>query len=130
MSTKVILVGHGKLGLALLESVGMIGGPQDPNEVVGVEFLEDDSRETLQERLEKEVIRLDSENNHLVICCDLKGGTPFNASYLLAKKYKISIICGMNLPMLLEFLLMKDSFETKEMLVDMVEMTKDSLSVV
>ncbi len=130
MSTKVILVGHGKLGTALLESMTMIAGPQDPNEVVAVEFYEDDSRETLQERITEEVVRLNSEDNHLVICCDMKGGTPFNASYLISKKYPLSIICGMNLPMLLEFVLMKDNYTTKESLVEMVEMTRESLQVV
>ena len=130
MSTKIILVGHGRLGLAFLDSISMIVGPQDENEIVGVEFSEDDSRDTLQERIEEHVKRFEGENNHLVICCDMQGGTPFNASYLLSKKYPISIICGMNLPVLLEFVLMKDNYETKEQLVEIVEMARERLLVI
>ena len=130
MATKVILVGHGTLGKAFVNSMCMIMGPQDPSEVVAVDFYEDDSREALQERIEEEVLKFDVENNHLVIFCDMQGGTPFNASYLLSRKYPISIICGMNLPILLEFILLKDSYETKEQLTDLVEMAKGSLVVI
>lgn len=130
MSTKIILVGHGKLGKALLESLTMIMGTQDPDEIVAVDFYEDDSRELLQERLEEQVLRLNCEENHLVICCDMQGGTPFNASYLISKKHPLSIICGMNLPMLLEFIALKDSYEDKESLIPMIEMTRETLKVI
>jgi len=130
MATKIILVGHGTLGRALVNSVSMIMGPQDENELVGVDFTEDDSRDTLQERVEEAIIKFNLENDHLVVCCDMKGGTPFNACYLLSKQYPMSIICGMNLPMLLEFIVMKDMYETKEQLIELVEMTRESLLVI
>jgi len=130
MKTKIILVGHGTLGKALVNSVSMIMGPQDPSEVVGVDFSEDDSRDTLQEKVEEAIINFNLEDDHLVICCDMKGGTPFNACYLLSKKYPMNIICGMNLPMLLEFMVVKDTYQTKEQLIELVEMTKDSLIVI
>jgi len=130
MATKVILIGHGTLGTAILGSVNLILGPQDEKEVTAVEFYADDSLDALKERLTAAIDNLAPEDDHLVICCDMQGGTPFNASYLLSKKYPMSIICGMNLPMLLEFLIMKDNYETKEQLIELVEMTRESLKVI
>ena len=130
MSTKVILVAHGRLGISFLDSLSLIMGPQDPEEIIGIEFSEDDSRDALQERIEEQVLKFNVEENHVVICCDMQGGTPFNASYLLSNKYPLSIICGTNLPMLLEFVVMKDNYETKEQLIELVEMTRASLKVI
>lgn len=128
--TKIILVAHGELGSSFLQSVTMIAGEQNPDEVVAINFSPDDSRDDLQARIEEALIKFNPTENHVVICCDLKAGTPFNASYLLSKKYPLHIISGINLPLLLEFILMKDSFEDLESLNGLIELSKDSLSVI
>jgi len=130
MATKVLLVGHGTLGTALLASVELILGPQDANEVKAVEFYADDSLDTLKERLTEAIEEFNLTDDHLVICCDMQGGSPFNASYLLSKKYPMTLVCGMNLPMLLEFVIMKDNYETKEQLSELVDMVRESLKVI
>lgn len=93
----IIMMAHGQLASSMLESVKMILGPVD-DRVQAIDFGANDSLEQLKSKLEKQL----SDEMNLVFC-DLKGGTPFNTTYLLKKKYPIKIVCGMNLGMLLEY---------------------------
>lgn len=127
--TKVILVAHGDLASSFLRSLTMIAGDQNPDEIASVNFSADDSRDDLQARIEEILIKFNPKENHVVICCDLKAGSPFNASYLLSKKYPLHIVSGMNLPLLLEFILMKDSYADLESLNGLVDASKESISV-
>ena len=130
MTTKVILVAHGNLAGAFIDSMEMIIGPRPENEVVGISFTLDDALETLKDRIEENIIAFDLKaDEHLVVCCDMQGGSPFNASFLLSKQYPMSIICGMNLPLLLEFMLKKDEYTTKEEIQDLLEQTKEFIKV-
>lgn len=127
--TKIILTAHGELSSAFLYSVGMIAGKQDPEQVAAVNFYPDDSLDILKGRLEEQIVKFNPEENHVIIFCDLKSGSPFNASFLLSKKYKLTIVYGMNLPMLLEVLLMKDMYASKEDLAPVIDMCKDSVGM-
>lgn len=127
--TKLILVAHGDLGNSFLRSVTMIVGDQNPDEVAAINFSPDDSLDTLKARIEEQLIKFKPTENHIIICCDLKAGTPFNASYLLSKKYPLHIISGTNLPLLLELVLSKDSLTDLESLSNVIEMSKTTLSV-
>ena len=127
--TKIILTAHGELSSALLYSVGMIAGQQDPEQVAAVNFYPNDSLDTLKDRLEEQIVKFNPEENHVIVFCDLKSGSPFNASVLLSKKYNLTIVHGMNLPMLLEIVLMKDMYKTKEDLIPVVEMCKETIGV-
>lgn len=93
---KILLTAHGTLASSMLKSIHMILGETD-DRIQAVDFDVNDSLEALQQRIEAQ---LDTDRTY--IFCDLKGGTPFNASYLLASEHPIHIICGMNLAMLLE----------------------------
>ena len=113
--TKIIMTAHGELSSALLYSVGMIAGQQDPEQVAAVNFYPNDSLDTLKDRLEEQIKKFDPENNHIIVFCDLKSGSPFNASVILSKTYSnLTIVHGMNLQMLLEIVLMKDMYASKE----------------
>ena len=128
--TKIILTAHGELSSALLYSVGMIAGQQDPEQVAAVNFYPNDSLDTLKDRLEEQIKKFDPENNHIIVFCDLKSGSPFNASVILSKTYSnLTIVHGMNLPMLLEIILMKDMYASKEDLIPVVEMCKETVGV-
>ena len=39
---------------------------------------------------------------HLIVLTDLYGGTPCNVALMLRQRYELKVVCGMNLPMLLE----------------------------
>lgn len=97
---KLIMIAHGKLASSMMESVSMILGPIE-NHVCAIDFETSDSFEHLSKKLEEQ---LEDEMN--LVFCDLKGGTPFNTAFLLRKNYPIKIVCGMNLGMLLEYILL------------------------
>ena len=91
--TKIIMTAHGELSSALLYSVGMIAGQQDPEQVAAVNFYPNDSLDTLKDRLEEQIKKFDPENNHIIVFCDLKSGSPFNASVILSKTYSNLEMC-------------------------------------
>lgn len=93
---KILLTAHGTLASSMLTSIHMILGETEDH-IQAVDFNVNESLEALQQRIEAQL-----DSVHTYIFCDLKGGTPFNASYRLASKHSIHIICGMNLAMLLE----------------------------
>lgn len=127
--TKLILVAHGDLGNSFLRSITMIVGDQNPDEVAAISFSPDDSLDALKARIEEQLIKFNPTENHIIICCDLKAGSPFNASYLLSKKYPLHIVSGTNLPLLLELVLSKDSLIDLESLNNVIETSKTTISV-
>ncbi|MFT8916988.1 MAG: PTS sugar transporter subunit IIA [Oenococcus sp.] len=98
---KLILVSHGPLSQALLQSAEMIVG-----KVAGVTALSLQpgmSPDTLQAQIEA-VIKKDATDSDIVVALDLLGGTPANVtSKLLAVYPQLNVVTGMNLPMFIEF---------------------------
>ena len=96
MELKVLVCTHGKMGEELIRSVEMIGG--DLHNTVTVSLLEnmsmDDYYDAVKEALDENVVNL--------CLTDLFGGTPCNTLCNLSQEYEMRIICGVNLPVLLE----------------------------
>lgn len=96
---KVILVAHGKFATELHNSLQMIVG--EVSHFFPVNFYPDDGPDQLRERIET-VLEINSGEEYIVFT-DLYGGTPFNVtSRMAAEDSNISVVSGMNLPMLLE----------------------------
>ncbi len=94
----IIIVTHGRLASALIETSAMIAGQQE--KLYAVELEEEQSPETLKERIEA----LLSERS--LILTDLFGASPFNVSIKLLDRCEV--VTGVNLPMLLEILMNRD----------------------
>lgn len=45
---------------------------------------------------------LSSSGEDALVLTDLYGGTPCNVAMMLKQKYRIRIVCGVNMPMLIE----------------------------
>ena len=96
MNLNIIVCSHGRMCEELIKSVEMIGG--ELKDTVSIPLLPNMSMEdycdAVKSNLKRECIN---------ICfVDLLGGTPCNALLSLSRSYKIEIISGVNLPMLLE----------------------------
>lgn len=105
----VVLAAHGPLPDALLTSVGMIIG--DLEQVATVSLMPGDSLEGLVDRIREEVKKVDTGSG-VLICLDLFGGTPSNASALLTQENdKLYAVSGVNLPMLVEMLMARQTEE-------------------
>jgi len=94
----IIITGHGKFGSGLKSSLNIIVGENDS--IKFVDFTEEKSPETLKEEIKR---NLKETNDKVYIFTDLLGGTPFKVSSELAlENSNIEVLCGTNLPMLVE----------------------------
>jgi PTS system mannose-specific IIA component len=95
----VVLVSHGALARALLETAAEIVGPF-PN----AEALEVTRKEPIEEvrtRIRGALQRRDQGDGVLVIA-DMFGGTAANVSLEFVGKHRLEVVTGANLPMLLK----------------------------
>ena len=94
----IIITGHGKFGYGLKSSLNIIVGENDS--IRFVDFTEEKSPESLKEEIKR---NLKETNGKVYIFTDLLGGTPFKVSSELAlENSNIEVLCGTNLPMLVE----------------------------
>ena len=103
----ILVMSHGEFAEGICKSAEMIIGEQE--NLKTVIFNPGESLDTLVEKLKKALNEFDNDFPHLVFV-DIFGGSPSNATaLLLAENYKLNIISGVNLPMLLEALSERDN---------------------
>ncbi|MDN6498051.1 MAG: PTS sugar transporter subunit IIA [Tetragenococcus koreensis] len=96
----IIITGHGQFATGLQSSVELIAGKQENFETI--DFEKGESSEILNNKLKKEVSRMDSQEG-VIIFTDIPGGTPFNQSILLSQEdAQIKVITGTNLPAIMD----------------------------
>ena len=111
----VIITGHGSFATGMLSSLKLIAG--EIENLSGVNFTEDDSTETLEEKLKSSINEMKCDE--IIILSDLAGGSPFKVSAMLSNTVndkKIKVISGTNLGMLLEVSLCRDGMDAEELL--------------
>ncbi|HEY5002925.1 MAG TPA: PTS sugar transporter subunit IIA [Ktedonobacteraceae bacterium] len=107
----IVIVSHGLLAEGLKDAVEMIVGPQ--THFLTVSMQPDTSLASLRTMLEQAVTEVASDGGTLVLV-DILGGSPANASSYLAL-HGIQVICGVNLPMLLELLIQRENSSQREL---------------
>lgn len=100
-----IIATHAGLAAGLLEAVEMIAGKQE--NLLAVSLQEGDGLEILIERIQKAAAVMEKEE--LVIFTDLFGATPFHAASVLSAQTGCHVVCGVNLPLLLDFTVKRES---------------------
>ena len=102
MSVGLLIVSHGKLGDYLLETAAqMLGVCPLATAVLPVSF--DSDPDAVLEQAAQVVARLDSGSGVLILT-DMYGSTPSNIVYRLQDRYRVRIVAGVNLPMLIRVL--------------------------
>src|SRR5690625_1644853 len=111
LTTKNILVlTDGKFGEELIKSAEMIAGTVE--NVSALSLMPDMSAEEFRTKTESYLEEIDNE----IICLvDLFGGTPSNTIMYLSQKYDMTIVSGVNLPMLLEVYMNLDMNTSEEL---------------
>ncbi|UPU38982.1 PTS sugar transporter subunit IIA [Erysipelothrix sp. Poltava] len=96
----IIVTGHGRFAEGLSSSVELIAGAQP--QYKSVLFLEESGPEKLSSDLKEAIAEVNTGEGVLVFT-DLKGGTPFKESVMIAMNHTdVHVLAGTNLPMLLE----------------------------
>ena len=102
----LLLVTHGSLGQALLESIAIITGRVKGATAIGL--YHGDSPEAFREEIKAAVEELDTGLGVLVLV-DFFGGTPGNEVLKLLPREKMKVLSGTNLAMLLEIVMGRET---------------------
>lgn len=110
MNKKILVCTHGRFGEELIKSAQMIGGNAFKN-IKAVSLLPSMSMDDYYAAVAKEL-----DKDALSVCfVDLFGGTPCNTVLNLSREYNMEILCGVNMPMLLEVLTMNEDTEIDDL---------------
>ena len=115
----ILLLSHGPFCQALLESAQMIGG--EAVNVVALPLLENAS---IDEYGEKAMQTFKQMPEGSIVLFDLASGTPFNQMMMKSGGEEFPGLCGMNLPVLLEAMTMREAMKGSELVALLEESTK------
>lgn len=111
----IIIMNHGRFGEELIASAELIIGKIEG--IQAVSLMPGMSIEDFYGKAEQAVTA--SEGNILVLT-DLFGGTPCNVAMMMKQKYKLTVLCGVNLPMLIEAASLRDTVSQVDELAESV----------
>lgn len=126
MKTAIIIATHGAAAEPLLNTTQMIVGQQD--NVRTVTFLPGENVDTLVAKFGHILQTLDQKDG-VIFLVDIYAGSPFNAASLLAMtKDNWDVVTGVNIPMLVNLFLERDSVDSHGQLIDIAkEMAKEGV---
>ena len=108
---RIILVSHGSFSKGLYQTMEMVLGPQENLAYVGL--YPEQGVDILKENIEKE-FKEAKENEEILVLTDLFYGSPFNAVVQLMNKYDVYHLTGINVPLLMEILIMRSNVKNAE----------------
>jgi mannose PTS system EIIA component len=119
----IVVVSHGPLADGLIGAAEMIVGEQEDLRAVSMGPAAD--VEHLRTEIESAVHAVGGTNSALVLV-DLLGGSPSNASAYLAAA-GTPVVCGVNLPMLLELLMVREASTPRSLADHALQAGKDNI---
>lgn len=125
---EVIIITHGDLAKAFKESAELIVGEQKYIQTFCLKH--GDSVDELKENIYQTISDSLSNHNDVIVLTDMFSGSPFNAVVANMKELDFSHVTGLNLPMLLEILAMRETHSIKEIYNTIVECGHQSIKAV
>jgi mannose PTS system EIIA component len=102
MTVGILIVSHNQIGAELINTARqMLSCSPLPTKVISIEAS--DSPEQICLQFDKELQGLD-QGNGILILTDMFGSTPSNIACAVSDREDISIVSGLNLPMLVRVL--------------------------
>lgn len=118
---EVIVVTHGQYGKAMVESAELLMGPIQHIKTFGLSL--GDSVDELKDRVERAMATTKEE---VLVLTDLQSGSPFNVTCALMSQYPIQHLTGINLPILLEILCMRETKTLLEIISHVMEIREQT----
>ncbi len=113
----VVLVSHGTFAQGLQSAVLMMSGKRD--DVLSTSLEDGMGTNDFAFRF-KEIIKPINQNDEILLFSDILSGSPFTTSIEILNELglfaKTTVFAGMNMPMVLTAVLMKDSLEKPDMI--------------
>jgi PTS system mannose-specific IIA component len=113
----IVIITHLRLGEELLAVVQLIVGKLKQFEAVSINPTEE--VEEIREKISAAIRKVDRGKGVLILT-DMFGGTPSNISLSFLEEWKIEVITGVNLPMLLKL----STYEGEKDLAELAEFIK------
>lgn len=122
----ILLLTHENFGEAMIKSAELIIG-----ECINVKAIGLNRGDDIQEFAErvKENIQLLDESEGVLVFSDLFGASPYNTAAILSKNLdnKYRCISGLNFPMLIHSILMRDSMDLDTLCIDCMTQGKENI---
>lgn len=123
----LIIATHGKFSEELIKSSEIIAGKQE--NVTAITFESGEGLKSLTSRITK-VLTKEYYNDGVVFLVDLFGGSPFNViSTIVYQTDNMYIITGVNLPMLLEAVILRMNLGIEELVAKLEYAGKEGIIV-
>ena len=123
----ILVVTHKSLGTALIDCVEFIlENRPDALEAVSIDLRE--NAEDLRKKIEKGIRGVKSDEGVLIMT-DMFGGTTSNLSYSLLEEGRVEVISGVNLPMLVKAVGIREKKNLQELAEQIENFGKRSISL-
>ncbi|MFW5908776.1 MAG: PTS sugar transporter subunit IIA [Desulfosalsimonas sp.] len=124
----IVIVTHGHLGETLIETATIIFGER-PEEIASVSIDLSEDVNKLRSRIQKAINSVNN-NEGVIILTDMFGGTPSNLSYSFLEEGSIEVISGVNLPVVIKAVNLRNrNKQLPEMVKIIEEYGKKSISL-
>ena len=117
----ILIVSHGDFAAGLLNAVELIAGRQEKVTTIGLHH--EDGVEEFESKVNQALKELD-EGDGVLAFVDILGGTPSNVIFRSLAKKKFEAIAGMNMAMVVQAVMMRDSMEEEELYESVLEVAK------
>ena len=121
MTKYVVLISHGEFAPGLRSAVFMTTGERE--EVLCTNLKADMSADEFQDNF-RELIAPVTEDDQVILMCDILGGSPMTkALEVLSERNlldKSLVLTGMNMPMAMTAVIMKDNLDDLDMLKETI----------
>ncbi|RJQ67536.1 MAG: PTS sugar transporter subunit IIA [Desulfobacteraceae bacterium] len=123
----ILIVSHRQLGDALIDCVEFILGEKPPA-LASVSIDIRENAADLRTKIEKGIKKV-SNGKGVLILTDMFGGTPSNLSYAFLEEGHIEVISGVNLPIVIKAVSLRNGKSLTEMAEFLENFGKKSISL-
>jgi len=122
----LVIISHGRLAEEFRNAVTHVLGPQEHIEAIGID--PEDDVDVRREDLVAAVDKVD-DGAGVIVLSDLFGGTPSNLAISLLNRGNVEVIAGVNLPMLIKLVSIRNTASVGQAVLDAQEAGKKYINV-
>ncbi len=115
----VVLVSHANIAKEMVNVIQHIVGPQD--NIIAISIFPDDNIEKKRIEILESVKKVD-KGKGVIVLTDMFGGTPSNLAISVMENERIEVVAGVNLPMLIKMMSLRD----KKPIKDLIKVSQES----
>ena len=123
----IVITTHCNLGDALIDAAEFILGKR-PEAMVSVSIDLNENAEILRKKIAEGIKKVDQKKGVLILT-DMFGGTPSNLSYSFLEEGHVEVLSGVNLPILIRAVNIRDDEDLSSLAVNLEAFGKKSISL-